>query len=202
MTYSSAIAANSRPVTAETSVKKTEKEQTNAVKKEEKTAELTAQEQLNARVVQSALEVSIKAGDKSQALLYRSAVEAINVELEPSLGPNAIQNAMGQDNSPEGTADRIVSLTTAFFGAYAAQNPDKDPETLVKDFVGVIRGGFEKGFNEASQILQGLGVLNGNVAEGINKTYELVQKGYDDFLSNAMSAIQQQREANATPAAE
>ncbi len=202
MTYSSTIAANSRPVTAETSVKKTEKEQTNAVKKEEKTAELTAQEQLNARVVQSALEVSIKAGDKSQALLYRSAVEAINVELEPSLGPNAIQNAMGQDNSPEGTADRIVSLTTAFFGAYAAQNPDKDPETLVKDFVGVIRGGFEKGFNEASQILQGLGVLNGNVAEGINKTYELVQKGYDDFLSNALSAIQQQREANATPAAE
>ncbi len=202
MSYSSAIAANSRPVAADTSVKKTEKEQTNAVKKEEKTAELTAQEQLNARVVQSALEVSIKAGDKSQALLYRSAVEAINLELEPSLGPNAIQNAMGQDNSPEGTADRIVSLTTAFFGAYAAQNPDKDPETLVKDFVGVIRGGFEKGFNEASQILQGLGVLNGAVAEGINKTYELVQKGYDDFMSNALSAIQQQREANATPAAE
>ena len=44
MTYSSAIAANSRPITADTSVKKTEKEQTNAVKKEEKTAELTSQE--------------------------------------------------------------------------------------------------------------------------------------------------------------
>ena len=103
--------------------------------------------------------------------------------------------------------DRYIETTTRTFDSEAtkkiiAQNPDKDPETLVKDFVGVIRGGFEKGFNEASQILQGLGVLNGNVAEGINKTYELVQKGYDDFLSNALSAIQQQREANATPAAE
>ncbi len=44
-----------------------------------------------------------------------------------------------------------------------------------------IRSGFEQGFKEASDILQGLNVLQGDIASGIQKTYELVQKGYADF---------------------
>ena len=46
-----------------------------------------------------------------------------------------------------------------------------------------ISGGMEKGFKEARDILGGLKVLNGDIAGNIDKTYELVQKGYADFIA-------------------
>lgn len=128
------------------------------------------------------------------ALLYRSAIDSINEHLAPELGPNAIQAAMQQDNSPEATAERILSQSTAFFDAYARQHPNKDPEQLLNDFVEVIRGGFEKGYAEAVDILSGLGVMEEGspIAAEINKTFELVQQGYDDFLSSRLQALQEQ----------
>ena len=125
------------------------------------------------------------------ALLYRTAIDGINEYLAPELGPDAIGQAMGQDNSPEGTASRILSMSTAFFEAYAAQHKDDAPEDVIRNFVGLIRGGFEQGFNEASDILNGLGVLGEGspIAQGINQTFELVQKGYDEFLAAKLAAL-------------
>ncbi len=148
--------------------------------------------QLNAQIVQASLDVSISSGNDGLALLYRSAIESINEQLAPAFGPNAIQNAMGQDNSPEGTAGRILSQTLAFFDGYARQHPNKEPEQLLRDFVDTIRGGFEKGYNEAIGILEGLGVMGegSHVASEIGKTYALVQQGYDDFLQSRLDALQ------------
>lgn len=156
--------------------------------------------QLNAQIVQASLDVSISSGNDGLALLYRSAIESINEQLAPALGPNAIQNAMGQDNSPEGTAGRILSQTLAFFDGYARQNPNKDPEQLLHDFVDTIRGGFEKGYNEAASILEGLGVMGegSHVASEIGKTYQLVQQGYDDFLQSRLDALQADNGGEAT----
>lgn len=148
--------------------------------------------QLNAQIVQASLDVSISSGNDGLALLYRSAIEHINEQLAPVLGSNAIQNTMGQDNSPEGTAGRILSQTLAFFDGYARQHPNKEPEQLLRDFVDTIRGGFEKGYNEAVSILEGLGVMGegSHLAEEIGKTYALVQQGYDDFLQSRLDALQ------------
>lgn len=148
--------------------------------------------QLGAQILQASLDVSISAGDNSMALLYRSAIDHINEQLAPELGPNALQAAMQQDNSAEATAGRILSQSTAFFDAYAHQHPNQEPEDLVRHFVGLIRGGFEQGYSEATNILKGLGVLGeGNTIEAeIGKTFELVQKGYDDFLQTKLQALQ------------
>jgi hypothetical protein len=145
---------------------------------------------VNAQILQASADVSLKAGDQSMALLYRSAIERINEVLLPELGPNAIQNAVssGIDTSPEATANRILEGSTKFFESYAAQHPGKDREQLATDFVALIRGGFEKGFNEAKDILNGLGVLKGDIADGIQRTYDLVQKGYDDFLASKLTS--------------
>jgi hypothetical protein len=55
-------------------------------------------------------------------------------------------------------------------------------EATRKQFIDVIQGGFEKGFKEAQSVLEGLKVLGGEVAAGIDKTYALVLKGYQDFI--------------------
>lgn len=146
---------------------------------------------LNQQILEASLHVSLKAGNQSLSLLYRSAIDSINEYLAPELGPDAIGQAMGQDNSPEGTAGRILSMSTAFFEAYAAQHKNEDPEEVVKNFVQLVRGGFEQGYGEAESILSGLGVLGEGspIAEGIQKTYALVQKGYDDFLSEKLAQL-------------
>ena len=156
---------------------------------------------LNAQILEASLQVSVQAGNQSMALLYRTAIDSINEYLEPELGPDAIGQAMAQnqDHSAEATAGRILSQSTAFFDAYAAQHQGEDPEDVARNFVALIRGGFEQGFGEAEDILQGLGVLEEGspIAAGIQKTYALVQKGYDDFLAQKLEALRTPPQASA-----
>ncbi|MBC7859333.1 MAG: DUF5610 domain-containing protein, partial [Burkholderiaceae bacterium] len=140
-----------------------------------------AKAQLNSSILQASLTVSIGAQNEPLALLLKSAITGINEALKGQYGEDAIQNAVAQDNTPQGTADRIVSLSTGFFEAYKQQHPDEDEAVAMDKFMSTIRGGMEKGFQEARDILQGLKVLQGDVAGNIDQTYELVQKGYAAF---------------------
>ncbi|MFN7122819.1 MAG: DUF5610 domain-containing protein [Hydrogenophaga sp.] len=147
--------------------------------------------QQNAQILQASMDVSIQSGNASLTLLYRTAIDRINEFLAPEFGPNAIATAEAPDNSPEATAGRILSLSTTFFDAFAAQgkNKDKAPDALAREFVELIRGGFERGFGEAKDILSGLNVLGEDspIEQGINQTYALVMKGYDDFLASKLA---------------
>lgn len=137
--------------------------------------------QLNASILQASLNVSIGSENQPLSLLYKTAITNINESLKAELGDNAIQNAASQDNSAEATANRIVSLSTGFFEAFKTQNPGADDDATLQKFMDTVKGGFEKGFKEAQNILKGLNVLQGDIASGIDKTYELVQKGFADF---------------------
>lgn len=157
---------------------------------------------LNMSIIQVSAEVSLSAGNHSMNLLFRSAIEQLNVVLAPEFGDNAIQAASasaGMDFSPQPTADRIVSMSTAFFGRYAENHPEKDLETALNDFIKLIGGGIDKGFAEARHILDGLKVLEGDIASNIDKTYELVQAGLKAFVEN-QSRPEQTVEVTESPA--
>lgn len=131
----------------------------------------------NSAIIQTQLNVAISSGNNPLALLFKTAVEGIN----EVLGEDAIQNAASQDNSAEATAQRIVDMSTAFYGKYLEQNKLEDNEESRGKFIDLISGGFEKGFKEAQDILQGLKVLEGDIAAGIDKTHELVLAGFAAF---------------------
>jgi hypothetical protein len=150
-------------------------------------ASVEAKNLLNISIVQASLEVSLSTQNEPLALLYKTAITNLNEALQPQFGENAIQNAAGQDNTPDGTAGRIVTLSTAFFESYKGQHSDEDPDTALKNFMDIVRGGMEKGFEEAREILDGLKVLQGDIAGNIDKTYELVMKGYADFEASQKS---------------
>lgn len=137
--------------------------------------------QLNASIVQASLTVSIGAQDAPLSLVLKSALTGINEALKADYGADAVANAASQDNTPDGTAGRIVALSTGFFEAYKKQHPGQDDATSLHNFMDTVRGGMEKGFKEARDILQGLNVLSGDIASNIDKTYALVQQGYADF---------------------
>ncbi len=138
----------------------------------------------NRAILTASMQVSISAGDNSQQLVFRAAIDKINQQLEPTLGKDALQGAASQDNSPSATATRIVSMSTGLFAAYAAQHKGDDPQTQAKNFIDLVRKGVDQGFKEGRDILKSLNVLQGDIASNIDKTYELVQKGLNDFLTS------------------
>ncbi len=142
-----------------------------------------AQAQLNVAILQASVDVSINSGNESLALLLQTAIAGINDILEPTFGPNAIENTASQDNTPEGTAERIVSLSTGFYEAFKQQHPGAPEAEVLAQFMATIRSGFEQGFKEARDILQGMNVLSENIATNIDKTYSLVLQGYADFAT-------------------
>ena len=119
-------------------------------------------------------------------LAYQVMIDKINEEVAPYLGEGAIERAYdsGLDVSPEATANRIVSLSTALFPLYERQNPEfssvSNKEAL-NSFIVVIRSGVEQGFTEAREILLGLGVLEGEIESNIDLTFDLVLDGFAQF---------------------
>jgi hypothetical protein len=165
---------------------KGDNEGSNKVKDVDSPASATAKAHasLNSAIIQTSLNVAIQSGNDPLALLYKTAIEGINEALAPQFGKDAVQNAAAnQDNSAEATAERIIKMSTAFYDAYRQQNKLEDNAATREQFIGVVSGGFEKGFKEAQDILGGLKVLEGAVAAGIDKTHELVLKGFAAFAA-------------------
>jgi len=156
---------------------------TNAVATSEsaESSRVKAKATQNAAILQSSLDVSLQSKDQPLALLLKSAITGINDLLKAQYGDNAIQAATSQDNTPSGTADRIVSLSTGFYEAFKQQYPGEDASDVLTKFMDTIRGGFEKGAKEAQDILSGMGVLSGDIASNIDETLTQVRQGYDDF---------------------
>lgn len=142
---------------------------------------------VDAAIVESNL--SLASGDQqsSLTLVLKTAIEGINAALGPVLGADAIQATRdsGIDTSPEATAERIVSLSTSFLGAFQEANPDLDFETSLTQFTELISSGIDQGFTEARSILDSLQVLEGDVATDIDTTYQLVQEKLNAFVETA-----------------
>ena len=159
-----------------------------------------SRQMINNSILAAQEEVSIAAGDKSMALLYRAAIEAINEELAPTMGDNAVQkNAESDvDYSPEATADRIVSFATNFFAVHQQQNRSMSIDEQLDSFMVKIGGAIDQGFKEASEILSGLKVLEGDIAAGVDKTYEFIQQGLAQFRQDKSAKDESQGVTQAT----
>jgi hypothetical protein len=142
-----------------------------------------AKAQFNASIVQASLTVSLNSSNEPLSVVLKTALTGINEALKDDFGDNAIQNATSQDNTPEGTASRIVSLSTAFYDAFKQQHAGEDEGEVLNKFIETLKKGVDQGFKEARDVLDGLKVLNGDVASNIDKTYDLVQQGYADFIA-------------------
>ncbi|TKB50269.1 hypothetical protein FCL40_03655 [Ferrimonas sediminicola] len=143
----------------------------------------SAKAMANANVAAAMEQVSLSAGQDSLALLYRAAVEAIDEHLAPTLGDNATQRGLEQgiDYSPQATADRIVDFATQFFETYRGQNASLSFDEQLDGFMSVIGDAVDRGIDEARGILDGLQVLDGDIATNVDLTQGLVHEGLQAF---------------------
>ena len=157
---------------------------------------VSSKKQLNAAIIESSLKYSTTVGDQPLALTLKTALQGINEALQASGVENKVEETYesGIDFSPEATAERIVSFSTQFLGAFREQNPDMSEEESQTAFVDIISSGIDQGFDEAKEILGGLKVLEGEVSETIDKTYELVQSGLQAFVDALKAKDDQEAE--------
>lgn len=170
-----------RPVAVKTP--NTSSQQTSANERAQEVSPAQQQKAAFNAAILEATATSLSVKDQPLSLVLRSAIEKINELLTPEFGTNAIESAVdsGLDVSPEATADRIVSLATGFFQAFSEQHPGEENDERLNNFLDVIGSGIEQGFAEAREILDGLQVLEGDIATNIDRTYELVQEGLSAF---------------------
>jgi hypothetical protein len=142
------------------------------------------QKVLNAEIISSSLKYSNSAGDEPLSLLLKTALQGINEALEDEGIKNSVLSTYQSDvdYSPEASAERIVDFSTQLFSAYKADNLEIGEAEALTSFVDIISGGIEQGFAEAREILDSLNVLDGDIAENIEKTYGLVKAGLQNFI--------------------
>lgn len=87
-------------------------------------------------------------------------------------------NAKAEDYSPAKVAERILGFVGGNMAREAAAGADSEQlQKHMQEF----RKGVEKGFADARKILDGLGVLNGQVAANIDDTYQRIQDGLGEL---------------------
>ncbi|MCK5665491.1 MAG: DUF5610 domain-containing protein [Thiotrichaceae bacterium] len=119
--------------------------------------------------------------EKTQALLNKQ----IEDKLKQRFAEEGIelQGLQAADFTPEKVSERILGFVSS--RVLSEQDKDKQSELMTQ-----AREGIEQGFAEAKDILQSLGVLNGQVKEDIDTSYELIQQGLsrlDDQLNGIVN---------------
>lgn len=103
------------------------------------------------------------------------------------LEPGALDGKR-EDFTPDKVADRVLGFIEQRLRSEAAAGAD--PAKL-EGLLAQAREGVEKGFAEARKILDGMGVLKGQVADDIDATYDKIQEGLkglqSDYASQAPS---------------
>lgn len=147
---------------------------------------MSNKKQLNAAIIESSLKFSSTISDQPLSLVLKTALQGINEALESTGINETIEEVYesGVDYTPEATAQRIVSFSTGFLSAYREQHPEMSADESLSAFIDVINGGIEQGFSEARAILSGFDVLDGQIAENIDKTYDFVQQGLIAFVDD------------------
>lgn len=108
-------------------------------------------------------------------------------------------NGKADDFAPAKVAERILGFIGGRLESQKAAGADT---TELQKMYDQAAKGVEQGFKEARKILDGMGVLAGNIAADIDKTYELIQTGMKDMaerlLPQASDANQPSLSANAS----
>ena len=109
---------------------------------------------------------------------------AFNPATAPKLKPEDLMSSMKDYFSPEKTSERILDFATSFFPLSDAFKKGGDTEESRAEFAEMMRKAVQKGFDQA---MGTLGTVPKATQDGIDKTHELVFKGFDDFVKNGMN---------------
>ncbi|ART83672.1 hypothetical protein CBP31_14375 [Oceanisphaera profunda] len=152
----------------------------------EQKAEFTASRsemkaQSNKNIVEAMFGGGKQGDDKAMNILYSEIMSTINAELgaDHAITPNKVAGQSDDYWSPENTAGRIVDGALGFFETFQRQNSSMGEEEQVEKFLSVITKSIDKGYGEATKVLDGLKIFDGSIKDNAEATRSLI----DDKLA-------------------
>lgn len=142
-------------------------------------AELKAR--ANQNIVQAMFGDARQGDDKAMNILYSEIMEKLNAELgeDHAITPEKMAGQAEGYWSLENTAGRIVEGALGFFETFQKQNPNMAEDEQVEQFLSTITKAIDKGYGEATQVLDGLKVFDGSIKDNAEATRSLI----DDKLA-------------------
>ncbi len=127
-------------------------------------------EKKSALTRQDSLSIGILTPKKTQAILNRELAD----KLEQRFKDEGIElkGLKAEDFTPQKVSDRIMSFVS---GRILSEQDSEKQQQLMQQ----AREGVKQGFAQARDILDSLSVLNGQVKDDVDKTYDLIQQGVD-----------------------
>ncbi len=120
-------------------------------------------------------DIQSQAKESPQQTLNHQILASLNSYLKTN-GASPIQALDPGDFTPEKVSERILGFVGTAINAARANGAD---EEKLQEMMAQAREGIEKGFNEAREILTGLGVFEGKIKDNADRTYDLIQQGLD-----------------------
>lgn len=146
-------------------------------------AELTASNaelkaRANQNIVQAMFGKTGQGDDKAMNILYSEIMSTINAELgeEHAITPEKMAGQTDDYWSPEKTAGRIVEGALGFFETFQKQNPNMAEDEQVAQFLSTITKAIDKGYGEATRVLDGLKVFDGSIKDNAEATRSLIDE--------------------------
>jgi len=105
----------------------------------------------------------------------------INEQLKISL-PEGVESLPEEANSSDAIASSIVQASTAHFDTYVKQHPELSEEEVITHFTDLVRGGVQKGYDDAFEFLKGIGAFEvPGVQNAVEETKILIEAKLDSF---------------------
>ncbi len=113
---------------------------------------------------------------RARKLLNDQIIASLNSVLETE-GIQPLDSSRADDFTPDKVANRILDFIDSAMGLAKLNGAD---EAELDKIFNEAKRGVEMGFEQAKEILDGFGVLNGKIAEDIDTTYNLIQDGFKE----------------------
>ena len=123
--------------------------------------------------------------ESSLRIVNDNVIDGIDKELATN-NATPIRNLNAEDFTPESVAKGILNFVQSAISRAEARGQSTG------DLMKQARAGIESGFDQAKNILTSLNALSGQIAEGVQKTYDLIQNGLE-LMENG-GAVNQQAE--------
>ncbi len=134
------------------------------------------------------LSSGILSADKTQKILEHELIGKLEERFKlEGIDTDKLRGLNPDDFTPDKVAGRILKFIE--LGISRAGDDEEKQKML-----GQARKGVEQGFKDAREILDAIGVLQGKVKEDIDKTYDLIQAGFDRLGKPIIDEDEKQKE--------
>ena len=120
--------------------------------------------------------------DKAMGIVLERAMDKLRSVVSDAKKALGISDTDQIDTSAEATGNRIADFALGAFDKWSANHKEVTGDEAKKQFIDFIGSAVKQGISEARSILTSLSALSSDVNTNIDKTWEVIQNRFNDFL--------------------